>query len=347
VANKAVSAWHESEAGVPAVAEISMNAFFESMSSSAPEAKNVMQQAGPFGALHELLTKEVIASGMPFKMNITLETQPWFELFSYGKFSPEVLRNLAPSSFMIDARWVALLEKSPPSWLRSLHLGVAALEQGNANRSRALFKLSNAMQPTAVATRNLAIIAPTPAEALLLYNESFGRWKALAAAPSGGGTPEGSVWQLGRELASEIASWLGRSKQFAELRGWLDDEEAALANLWKRSSKGGAATDSFLITTMQLKLHEKEHATVLIELSKPSRCFAGVGGDAGAGRVDLLKLFAQATEAAEVEKNGGKPLDALQARRLRRRLGGLDEESGSEKGGRWGPPNLGVWFGSF
>ena len=49
---------------------------------------------------------------------------------------------------------------------------------------------------------------------------------------------------------------------------------------------------------------------------------------------------------AAKEAKVGHPLTALEARRLRRKLGGLSRD-GAEKGGTWGPPNLGVWFGPF
>jgi hypothetical protein len=57
-------------------------------------------------------------------------------------------------------------------------------------------------------------------------------------------------------------------------------------------------------------------------------------------------LWAELLVGIEERKLGGRSMTALEARRLRRKLGGL-AAGGSEKGGRYGPPNLGVWFGAF
>ena len=67
---------------------------------------------------------------------------------------------------------------------------------------------------------------------------------------------------------------------------------------------------------------------------------------AGTSRASLLELWAELLVGIEERKLGGRSMTALEARRLRRKLGGL-AAGGSEKGGRYGPPNLGVWFGAF
>jgi hypothetical protein len=104
-------------------------------------------------------------------------------------------------------------------------------------------------------------------------------------------------------------------------------------------------TDDFLFARLTLLVHDGNFTEAARELSAPEHCFAGFGGTAGTSRADLLQLWADASLGLEQAKVG-RALTALEARKLRRKLGGLTDK-GAEKGGRWGPPNLGVWFGPF
>lgn len=69
------------------------------------------------------------------------------------------------------------------------------------------------------------------------------------------------------------------------------------------------------------------------------------GGVAGVSRSALITLWAEETHALEHAKLG-RNLTAKETRQLRRKLNGLGDD-GQERGGRYGPPMLGVWFGSF
>ena len=147
------------------------------------------------------------------------------------------------------------------------------------------------------------------------------------------------------DRSTEYAAWLasGPAPQYDALRAFLVQEKEALAKV-ERLRKG-RETDDFLFAKLKLRAHDGNHSEVAQILSSPANCFAGFGGTAGTSRASLLSLWAQVSLAAE-EAKVGHPLTALEARRLRRKLGGLSRD-GAEKGGTWGPPNLGVWFGPF
>ena len=104
-------------------------------------------------------------------------------------------------------------------------------------------------------------------------------------------------------------------------------------------------TDDFLFARLKLLVHDGNYTEAKAALSDPANCFAGFGGTAGTSRANLLQLWAQLTSTIE-ERKLGRKMTALESRLLRRKLGGLSSR-GSEKGGRYGPPNLGVWFGPF
>ena len=147
---------------------------------------------------------------------------------------------------------------------------------------------------------------------------------------------------LGRELSSEYVGWLAQSGQFDILRDFLSTESAPLA---KVQAIRGMATDNFLFGRVQLLLHDNQTTEAMGILKRPQNCFAGFGGAAGTSRANLLDAYAVASLKLEQERLG-RELTPSEQRHLRRQLNGLGED-GQEHGGKWGPPNLGVWAGAF
>ena len=150
------------------------------------------------------------------------------------------------------------------------------------------------------------------------------------------------VLELGRELSSEYVGWLAQSGQFDILRDFLSTESAPLA---KVQAIRGMATDNFLFGRVQLLLHDNQTTEAMGILKRPQNCFAGFGGAAGTSRANLLDAYAVASLKLEQERLG-RELTPSEQRHLRRQLNGLGED-GQEHGGKWGPPNLGVWAGAF
>merc|ERR1712060_902748 len=107
----------------------------------------------------------------------------------------------------------------------------------------------------------------------------------------------------------------------------------------------GRIPDNVLYAQAALLVHEEKMEAARSILSNSSDCFAGFGGVPGASRSTLTDLWAVTAYAME-ERRLGRNLTALEQRHLRRKLNGLGPD-GSEKNGRWSPPNLGVWFGQF
>ena len=195
------------------------------------------------------------ASGMPLKFQLTRATRPWIELLNNGTFGKATLGDLAPTSFMIDPRWVELLEKSVAkhgaTWLHSLYLGTAALEMGNSHAAAVYFNQSLTMQPSVHAERALGIFAANAAESAAHYTAAWKHWKELLATTEADEMPATMpihVLELGRELATEYAAWLagGTVPQYDELKGFLMTEKASLERVMKLKRNGGRETDDFM-----------------------------------------------------------------------------------------------------
>ena len=88
MANAEVTSWLEGAEGVSAHAVDEADTFMASISGVPPEAGDIMQEAGPFGALQEQLHADEwgarAASGMPLKFQLTRATRPWIELLHNG-----------------------------------------------------------------------------------------------------------------------------------------------------------------------------------------------------------------------------------------------------------------------
>ena len=103
-ANSHVTDWLEGPSGVSASHELAMDKFLASISGQAPS--DILQEAGPWGALQEELYAAEwgapAAVGMPLKLRTTRATRPWIELLRNGTFSREVLADPVPESFMVE-----------------------------------------------------------------------------------------------------------------------------------------------------------------------------------------------------------------------------------------------------
>ena len=202
-ANSHVTDWLEGPSGVSASHELAMDKFLASISGQAPSY--ILQEAGPWGALQEELYAAEwgapAAAGMPLKLRTTRATRPWIELLRNGTFSHEVLADPVPASFMIERKWVELLQRSAAkhgsSWLHSLYLGTAALEMGDAKTAEEHFNASITKHPTVHAERALALFASDAPTAKAHYTRAWALWKGLLG---GAGEDSQHVLELGREL---------------------------------------------------------------------------------------------------------------------------------------------------
>jgi tetratricopeptide (TPR) repeat protein len=82
---------------------------------------------------------------------------PWLQLLQTGRLpSPPVEQ--APSSYQVSSRWVPLLEAAG-GWLALLHRGVIRAVAGDLEAATDAWTRSIAVEPTAWAWRNLAVLA--------------------------------------------------------------------------------------------------------------------------------------------------------------------------------------------
>ena len=122
-----------------------------------------LSTGSPWGGRDERLMARPIAAGLDFS---TPEAgrSAWDDLVDDGKFSPAAL-DLVPPDFAVSARWTAALAKSAgahgETWLHSLMLGLAALNEGRAADALDLFERSLTMKPTWLGYRQRALVAAT------------------------------------------------------------------------------------------------------------------------------------------------------------------------------------------
>jgi hypothetical protein len=159
------------------------------------------------------------------------EGRPWAELLINGSFSASSRAVVAPSSFMVAAEWVALMEHAAAMeggrdcWLLQLHLGVAMTEaEFRADglttfpRAREHFERSMDLRPNPVAARCLATTSRTAMDAWAMFNASWvlacqaltaaeRQWSA-DAADHGGIDSTGSALNVASALAEEVARFL-------------------------------------------------------------------------------------------------------------------------------------------
>lgn len=126
----------------------------------------VLQRGSGWGTL-ERLRREVVGetslcgSGLVFDAESLGEAQqPWLHLLETGEFPP-AMNDAAPTAYMIQTQWLALLEKAHNlngNWLAWLHLGVMRYAAGEHDGAREAWQQSLAARETVWGLRNLAVL---------------------------------------------------------------------------------------------------------------------------------------------------------------------------------------------
>ncbi|PZM11265.1 DUF5107 domain-containing protein [Rhizobium tubonense] len=162
-----------------------------------------LQSGSAWGMRHERLTGKAIAKGLNF--DVEAPVSPWDELAS-GSGSSQKSLEAIPDDFVVSPRWCAALCESAESqgqtWLHSLVLGIAALDDDRYEEARALFSQSIAIKPTWLGERNLALLADDQ-----IAEEHYRRAWALPGAPP--------------SLAVEIVEFLQRLERFNALNAFI------------------------------------------------------------------------------------------------------------------------------
>eukprot|EP01084_Bolivina_argentea_P150117 262158_1 len=329
-----VNEWMNSSNGLSQDKFYEMDIFFKSLAIIAPKKENILYNGMNWGGLREqLIGKPLVSTGAcPFAEPIyNEETRQWLDLLINGTFSNETLQ-LIPVNFEIDELWIQLIQKSmvtyKPTWLHYLLLGTYELEIGNANAAIISFQTSIDLKPSVHAYRNLAIIANTTNDAIYLFNKAWSLWKTLNM------NIDSSVYNLGKDLASEISSWLMLNEEWNELNTFLLDVQSYPSYLIK---------DQVLHAQASLLIYQNDYLSALKILT--SYCFPTYGSERSA----LIQLWWNGKMMEAIDNNGGKSLTKIQIVHLRRELGcdGDSTSTNINDDCTRGPPNLGLRYGGF
>ena len=215
-----------------------------------------LSTGSPWGGRDERLMARPIAAGLDFS---TPEAgrSAWDELVDEGKFSPAAL-DLVPPDFAVSARWTAALAKSAgahgETWLHSLMLGLAALNEGRAADALDLFERSLTMKPTWLGYRQRALVAATHDAAEQDY---LSAWSMPDAPP---------------DLADEIVDFFRKTGRFQRLSRFLGKlapnvlgrERVVLARAQVAAQSGEVEELEAFLTTEFATIREGE--TLLDEL---------------------------------------------------------------------------------
>jgi hypothetical protein len=199
---KSVEQWIESGAtGSGSVPQASFDEIDERLREHATvpvQPSQILHDGDPFGALHEQMQAKFQREANPgarskenfpslhFRVAPQFKelARPWIELLSsVGTFSATSLAVAAPSSYMVDVGWETLIQRSATAhgwtWLHHLHIGVNAVERFNFVSAREHFTASLALKQSAIAARNLAVIADTGDKRWTFYTTA---WRLAAQA---------------------------------------------------------------------------------------------------------------------------------------------------------------------
>lgn len=166
----------------------------------------------PWGGRDERLTGRPIAAGLDF---LIPDARPsaWDDLIDAGRFSPASL-GAVPADFVVSPRWCTAILNSTrthgETWLNSLMLGLAALNDGRKADASDLFEQSLAMKRTWLGYRQRALVAPSQDMAERAYMQAWG----LPGAPP--------------ELADEIVDFFRQSGRISALTAFLADLPAVV-----------------------------------------------------------------------------------------------------------------------
>ena len=299
-----------------------------------PKPEEMLTYGSGFGALEEIRRGSKIASGAPFnhtELAKSPETRLWHELLTDGKFSATTLDEI-PLSIQVSDGWLKLLldtREDKTTWLHEYLIGVCLLERGERNASSISFKKSIALRPTALAARNLAIIAKDQNETVALYQHAFELYVVMKA----GSTKK----RVGKDLTREMAMYFVSTKEWGALETLL---EALGSDIY---GKMFLVKDQLLDAQMGLLLHKGKEADLDKLLKIVTRhCFPTYAGARGR----LVNYWYQALlKKAEIKKRG--KLTRLETVHLRRRIGcdgdhlsTLEFDAPCTRG----PPNIGLAY---
>jgi len=176
----------------------------------------IVQYGSGWGALERLRRAAdgeppCSGAGLPFPDDSLGEEQaPWLALLRHGTL-PSRPSAGDPGALLTQPAWRDRLEQAvrrDAHWLAWLHLGVMRCDAGDAAGARAAWERSLALEPSAWALRNLAVLHEEPATAADLYLQ------ACRLAPA--------CWQLAAECAQALLAadrpqaWLDLSAALPE-----------------------------------------------------------------------------------------------------------------------------------
>lgn len=138
---------------------------FAKLTTTPPSA--VLHSGSGWGALETMRMASVgekLPEGLVLSFDtIGAEQAPWLKLMQNG-ILPDADASVMPSAWMTQREWQSLLEdslgqKGGRTWLSLLHAGIMAYEVGDEDKAVACWEESVAIEPSAVACRNLAAAA--------------------------------------------------------------------------------------------------------------------------------------------------------------------------------------------
>lgn len=133
-----------------AIPATQLDAVHAMLSTAAPQPPSqTLYKGASWGALHEHLTKQVIAKGMKFDTELPTA---WVAV-AEGRLPSAKLEGLATSDL-----WRNAFEALPQDAQTQRHLGIIALDRDDLSAAELYFKASLAAEPTSLAARCLAVL---------------------------------------------------------------------------------------------------------------------------------------------------------------------------------------------
>ena len=331
-----VEGWLQGSEGMTQSKFEATDKFLAALATTPPKPEDMMAWGSPWGALHEMASGQKLAPGCPFTpkggegaLLTDPLSRPWAELLKTGTFSKATVSTVAPMSYQTGRVWEGKLQASVAaghaSWLHSLHLGTIALERGNAAQAEAHFQQSMKLRPSAIAARNLAVMAPDANTSFVRYQTAWTLWKSML---SGEQAAKPETARLATAMAGEMAVWMAATEHWATLRTMLAD----IAKLCPACQR----KDKVLDAESQLAVQDGDWDKALKIIT--SNCFPTYAEY----RRTLIATWWQALLLREQHKLG-RPLSILETVHLRRRVGCDGDHSGLtyESPCKRGPPNIG------
>lgn len=159
----------------------SIDAFLREVSRQPVDQR--LSSGSPWGWRHERLTGRPLATGLDFSVaGMSSKPEAWDELLLEGQFSAESLARV-PDEFVVAPRWCEKIRQSAAhygeTWLHALSLGIAALDAGRSEESRAHILRSLSLKATWLGYRQQALVTTDPQEQEKVYRRAW----AMPEAP--------------------------------------------------------------------------------------------------------------------------------------------------------------------